>query len=89
MDVDNNGKATPKEFTDFWDGWFNRKDKNGDGALEFEEYDNSSVIKQCDKNEDNKIDLDEHRLFRKRQFKTYDANKDGHMTLVEWTTKKK
>jgi Ca2+-binding EF-hand superfamily protein len=87
IDADNNGKATPKEYADFWDRWFKQTDKNGDGALDFEEYDNSSVIKACDKNEDNKIDVAEHRGYRKKQFKTYDANKDGHVTLEEFSAK--
>ena len=85
MDADKNGKATPKEFADYWDRWFKRLDKNGDGALEFEEFNNSSLINKMDKNQDNKIDVAEHQAYRKRQFKSYDANKDGHMTLEEFT----
>lgn len=89
MDADNNGKATPKEFVDFWGLWFTRKDKNKDGALEFEEFNNSTLINQMDKNKDDKADSAEHEAFRKRQFKKYDANKDGHLTLEEFTAKKK
>jgi hypothetical protein len=89
MDADNNGKATPKEFVDFWGQWFTRKDKNKDGALEFEEFSNSSLINAMDKNKNDKIEVAEHDAYRKRQFKQYDANKDGHLTVEEFTAEKK
>ena len=85
MDADNNGKAMPTEHADFWDQWFKRTDKNGDGVLEFEEFDNSSVINRMDKNKDNKIDLAEQRGFYKLVFKVLDANKDGQLILEEYT----
>ena len=63
MDADNDSKVTPAEHAEFWERWFKRKDKNKDGVLEFEEFDNSSIFARIDKNEDNKIDRDEHRIF--------------------------
>ncbi len=85
IDADNNGKITAAEHAEFWGRWFKHKDKNKDGALSFEEYDNSAVFRACDKNEDNKIDTAEHDAFRKRQFKGYDANQDGHVTWEEFS----
>jgi Ca2+-binding EF-hand superfamily protein len=88
MDQDNDGKVTATEHAGFWDRWFKRTDKNKDGVLEFEEFNNSSVFARIDKNEDNKIDPDEHKVFFARQFKFLDANKDGHVTLEEYTKEK-
>ena len=85
IDADNNGKITSKEHAEFWEQIFKQRDKNVDGVLEFEEYDNSSVFDRMDKNEDNKVDPDEHKAFRARQFKIVDENKDGHLTLEELT----
>ncbi|MDH3716986.1 MAG: hypothetical protein OES79_02585 [Planctomycetota bacterium] len=85
MDADNNGKATPTEHAKFWDQWFTRTDKNGDGELDFEEFSNSSVIIRMDKNKDNKIDRNEQKSYYERVFKVLDANKDGHLTLEEYT----
>ena len=85
IDADNNGKITSTEHAEFWKKIFKQRDKNGDGVLEFEEYDNSSVFHRMDKNEDSKVDPDEHKAFRARQFKIVDENKDGHLTLEEFT----
>jgi ABC-type metal ion transport system substrate-binding protein len=88
MDQDNDSKVTATEHADFWERWFKRKDKNKDGVLEFEEFDNSSVFARIDKNEDTKIDPDEHKVFFARQFKILDANQDGHITWEEFTKEK-
>ena len=88
MDADNDSKVTPTEHAEFYKQSFKKRDKNGDGVLEFEEFDKSSLFPRIDKNEDNKIDPDEHKVFFARQFKFTDANKDGHLTLEEFTKKK-
>ncbi len=88
MDSDQNGKVTATEHADFWKRWFVRQDKNKDGVLEFDEFDNSPVFARIDKNEDGKIDPDENKLFFARQFKVLDANQDGHVTWEEYAKKR-
>ncbi len=85
IDANQDGKITPTEHAKFWQGWFKRTDKNGDGVLEFEEYDDSRVFARMDKNQDNKVDSDEHDSFRAGHFKILDENQDGKLTLEEYT----
>ncbi|MDH3716985.1 MAG: EF-hand domain-containing protein [Planctomycetota bacterium] len=84
MDTDEDGKVTLEEFQAFYKEVFKKKDKNGDGVLDEEEFANPDAFEFTDKNKDGKIDPAEDEALRAHHFKKLDQNGDQHLTLDEW-----
>ena len=84
MDADGNNYLTEEEYLAFWNGYFDSRDANQDGALTGKEHGHAGSFKDFDADGDGTITRAEDVRVREEDFQDLDTDGDGSLTQAEF-----